>query len=140
MAKTAKKEAWEWCSKYIRLRDAKAYHEKYPETPFGYVKCCTCPRIVIWNKNCDAGHYISKGSRGMSGVYFDERNIHAQCKECNGFHQGKQSVYKEFMLKQYGHDVISRLEFLDRNQSYKGKIIAIGLLYKGMYQGLLDSL
>ena len=136
MAKTAKEEAWEWCSKYIRLRDAIEYQAKYPETPFGYVKCCTCPRIVIYNKNCDAGHYIPKGSRGSSGVYFDERNIHAQCKNCNGFHQGKQVVYKEFMLEKYGQDVIDQLEFLDQNQSYKDKILGIGLMYKQMFEEL----
>ena len=133
---TAKKKAWQWCSKYIRLRDAIAYQEQYPETPFGYVKCCTCPRIIhIW-ENCDAGHFISKGSRGGSGVYFDERNIHAQCKNCNGFHQGKQAIYHEFMLEKYGQDVIDKLEFLDRNQSYYGKIIGIGLMYKQMYEDL----
>lgn len=139
MAKTAKKEAWEWCSKYIRLRDAIAYQEKYPETPFGYVKCCTCPRIVIWNKNCDAGHCIPKGSRGGSGVYFDERNIHAQCKTCNGFHQGKESVYKQFIVEKYGRKVLDELEFLDQNQSYKGKIIGIGLMYKQMFEELKDA-
>lgn len=136
MPKTAKKAAWEWCSKYIRLRDAIAFQNEYPDVPFGYVKCCTCPKIIIYNKNCDAGHYISKGSRGMSGVYFDERNIHAQCKDCNGFHQGRQTVYHEFMLEKYGQDIIDQLEFLDRNQSYKGKIIGIGLMYREMYEEL----
>lgn len=136
MAKTAKKEAWKWCSKYIRLRDAIEYQEKCPEITFGYVKCCTCSRIVIWNKNCDAGHFIPKSRGGLSGVYFDERNIHAQCKDCNGFHQGRQVEYKEFMLEKYGQDVIDKLEFLDKNQSYKGKIIGIGLMYKQMYEDL----
>lgn len=136
MAKTAKKEAWEWCSKYIRLRDAIAFQEKYPDVPFGYVKCCTCPRIIIYNKNCDAGHFIPKSRGGLSGVYFDERNIHAQCKDCNGFHQGRQVEYKEFMLEKYGQDVIDQLEFLDRNNSYKDKIIGIGLMYKQMYEEL----
>ena len=136
MPKTAKKEAWEWCSKYIRLRDAIEYQNKYPETPFGYVKCCTCPRIIIWNKNCDAGHFISKSRGGLSGVYFDERNIHAQCKDCNGFHQGKQEVYLEFMLEKYGQDVVDKLHWLDKNQSYKGKILGIGLMYKELYKEL----
>lgn len=137
MAKTAKKEAWDWCSKYIRLRDAIEYQEKYPETPFGYLKCCTCPRIIIWNKNCDAGHFIPKSRGGLSGVYFDERNIHGQCKDCNGFHQGKQAVYLEFMLDKYGREVVNKLYWLNINQSYKGKIIGIGLMYKQMYEDLV---
>ena len=143
MAKTAKKEAWEWCSKYIRLRDSIAYQEKYPDVPFGYVKCCTCPRIVIYNKNCDAGHYIDRGSFGASGVYYDERNIHAQCKNCNGgFRAGKNirhevdMAYEKFMLEKYGQDVIDKLHWLDQNQSYRGKIIGIGLMYKQMYEEL----
>lgn len=136
MGKTAKKEAWEWCSKYIRLRDAIEYQRKFPETPFGYVKCCTCDKIITYNKNCDAGHYIPKSSGGLSGVYFDERNIHAQCKSCNGFHQGKQEVYHQFMLEKYGQEIIDKLEFLDRNYSYKNKVIGIGLMYKQMYEEL----
>jgi len=139
MAKTAKQEAWEWCSKWIRLRDAIEYQEKYPDVPFGYVKCCTCPRIIIYNKNCDAGHFIPKGKGGASGVYFDERNIHAQCKECNGFHQGKQVVYLEFMLDKYGQEVVDKLNWLDKNQSYKGKIIGIGLMYREMYEELTHA-
>ena len=136
MAKTAKQEAWKWCSKYIRLRDAIEYQNKHPDVPFGYVQCCTCNHIIEYNRNCDAGHYISKGSRGGSGVYFDERNIHAQCKSCNGFHQGRQVVYREFMLEKYSQRVIDELEFLDRNNSYHGKIIGIGLMYKQMYEAL----
>lgn len=133
---TAKKKAWQWCSKYIRLRDAIEYQKNHPDVPFGYVKCCTCPRIVIYDKNADAGHFIPKGRGGMSGVYFDERNIHIQCKSCNGFHQGKQVVYKEFMLEKYGQEVIDVLNFLDKNQSYYGKIIGIGLMYKELYEEL----
>ena len=139
MAKTDKQIAWYWCSKYIRLRDAIEYHKKYPESPFGYVKCCTCPRILIWNKNCDAGHYISKGNRGLSGVYFDERNIHAQCKNCNGFEQGRTLKYRRFLIEKYGESVVDELHFLDRNQSYKYKIIGIGEMYKQMYEALKEQ-
>jgi len=140
MAKSAKKKAWDWCSKYIRLRDAIEYQKNHPSVPFGYVKCCTCDRIIVYNKNCDAGHFISKGSGGLSGVYFDERNIHAQCKICNGFHQGRQAVYREFMLDKYGREVIDELEFLDRNQSYFKKVVGIGLMYKEMYEDLKRKL
>ena len=136
MAKSAKKKAWQWCSKYIRLRDAIEFHKDHPETPFGYVQCCTCGNIVVYNINCDAGHFISRGKGGMSGVYFDERNIHAQCKICNGFHQGRQAIYKEFMLEKYGQEVIDELEFLDKNNSYFKKIVGIGLMYKQMYKEL----
>jgi len=136
---TPKKKAWQWCSKYIRLRDAIEYQEKHPDVPFGYLQCCTCNHIVVYDKNCDAGHFISRGSRGGSGVYFDERNIHGQCKSCNAWHQGRQEVYREFMLEKYGQKVIDELEVLDRIQSYHGKIVGIGLMYKQMYAELLKE-
>ena len=139
MAKSAKKKAWEWCSKYIRLRDAIEYQKNNPTVPFGYLQCCTCPAIIVYNKNCDAGHFISRGSRGGSGVYFDERNIHAQCKSCNAWHQGRQEVYRKFMLDKYGQEVIDELEFLDRTNSYHGKIVGIGLMYKQMYEELSNE-
>lgn len=142
MAKTVKEKAWEWCSKYIRHRDALEYQVKYPEVDFGWVKCCTCPKIIHIKKNADAGHYIDRGSGGLSGVYFDERNIHTQCKPCNaGFYVGRKrpdvkKAYDEFMLERYGQETIDLLRFLDKNQSYKYKIKVIGLMYKEMFNEL----
>jgi hypothetical protein len=134
--RTAKQKAWIWCSKYIRLRDALEYQKKHPEVELGWVKCCTCGKVIHIKKNCDAGHFISRGSRGLSGVYFDERNIHAQCKTCNGFNQGRHHEYEQFMLDKYGQDTIDLLRYLDVHQSYKGKIVAIGEMYKEMYEQL----
>ncbi|KKN07445.1 hypothetical protein LCGC14_1066710 [marine sediment metagenome] len=140
---TDKKTAWKWCSKYIRLRDAIAYQEANPTVPFGYLQCCTCNRIIVYDKNCDAGHFIPKGSRGSSGVQWDERNIHGQCKNCNGgFRKGMNIrhevdlAYEQYMLDKYGEEVVDELKVLDRIQSYHGKIIGIGLMYKSMYNEL----
>lgn len=143
MAKTAKKEAWDWCSKYIRLRDAIEYQKRFPEVDLGWVDCCTCGRIIHIKKNADAGHFIDRGSGGASGVYFDERNIHTQCKLCNGGFrkgvniQGKvKGAYNQFMMDKYGPKVIDELLWLDRNQSYNNKIVGIGLMYKQMFEEL----
>ncbi len=125
MAKTPKQKAWEWCSKYIRLRDSAN----------GICRCCTCGVLKSW-KRIDAGHFIGRGIGGSSGVYFDERNIHAQCKRCNGFKQGSYHQYEQFMLNKYGQKVIDELLWLHKNQSYKGKIRAIGEMYKQMYKSL----
>ena len=141
--KTAKQKAWDWCSLYIRLRDAVEYQKQNPEVELGWVKCCTCGRLIHIKKNADAGHFIERGRCGLSGVYFDERNINTQCKNCNwGAKKGKNirakvdEAYKQFMLEKYGQKVINELYFLDRNQSYKYKIIAIGEMYKQMYKEL----
>ena len=139
MAKTAKQKAWDWCSKYIRLRDAIEYQKKYPDVDLGWVKCCTCDRIIhIW-ENADAGHFISKSRGGMSGVYFDERNINTQCKICNGFNQGRYHEYELFMKDKYGQDVIDWLKWLHTHQSYKYKIVGIGLMYKEMFEDLKNE-
>ena len=140
---TAKRESWTQCSLYIRLRDAIAYQNKHPKTPLGYVKCCTCDKIKWWRRG-DAGHFIARGRSGGSGVYFDERNIHFQCKTCNGgFYAGTNirakvdEAYEEFMLETYGQGVIDELHWLHSHQSYKGKIIAVGVMYREMYRSLI---
>lgn len=97
------------------------------------VKCCTCDAVKAWIY-MDAGHFISRGSGGLSGVYFDERNSHAQCKLCNGFHQGRAEEYREFMLQKYGQAVIDELKWLNRNNSYKGKLVGLELYYKQKYR------
>ena len=57
----------------------------------------------------DGGHYISRSSGGVSGVYFDERNVHLQCKTCNGFKQGASQEYREFIVKKYGENMLDEL-------------------------------
>lgn len=130
MPKTAKQRAWEWCSKYIRLRDSIE----------NIGTCCTCGKwISAFSRDCgDAGHFIPRGIGGSSGVYFDERNIHLQCKRCNKWGHGRPVEYQQFMLNKYGQKVIDELKFLHKNQSYKGKYTAIGEMYKQMYEELKE--
>lgn len=47
----------------------------------------------------DCGHGV--GRQHMATKY-DEKNNHAQCKHCNGFHGGMREVYKEEVNKRYG--------------------------------------
>jgi len=111
---TAKRRAWSACSKYIRLRDAIEFCKDKPDyriLPAGHlvVKCCTCPDIKKWRR-MDAGHYKGRGMGGWSGAYFDERNIHAQCKSCNGFYEGRKEIYAEFLKQKYGENILIDLE------------------------------
>ena len=137
-----KKKTWIWCSKYTRLRDALEYCRKngidlrqFARPEDIPVKCCSCGLIMPWIRG-DAGHFIPRGSGGMSGVYFDERNINFQCKPCNGFEQGNALAYQDFMLDKYGQDVIDELRFLDKTNSYKYKLIGLELYYKEEYKKL----
>lgn len=57
----------------------------------------------------DAGHFISRASGGVSGVYFDERNVNLQCKQCNGFSQGFAQEYREYIINKYGEHMPDEL-------------------------------
>lgn len=139
---TAKKEAWKWCSLYIRLRDAIEHQKNYPDQPFGNVKCCTCHRVIPWRatgrgkSECDAGHFIRRGLGGGSGVYFDEKNIHAQCKRCNLWDPDMEPRYLDFMLEKYGQNTVDLLKFMDKNHNYNRKIVQTGLMYQQMFEEL----
>lgn len=116
MANKAKKDAWTACSKYIRLRDALDYCDRYsidltqfnrPEDVIG--QCCTCGAVKSWVR-MDAGHWQGRGLGGKSGTYFDERNISLQCKPCNAWEGGKYGEHQKHILKKHGQEVIEELE------------------------------
>ncbi len=141
-----KKKASDWMSRYCRLRDAIEYCRKHGVdiTQFNrsedlIVKCCSCGAVKSWVR-MDGGHFIGRGIGGSSGVYFDERNNHAQCGSCNAFKQGAPKEYEEFMLLKYGQDTIDELRLKHIANNYKGQIDAIGLMYKGMFEDLVKSL
>ena len=104
---------------YIRLRDASAE---------GYGPCRTCAAWVFW-KRADAGHFISRGLGGRSGVYFDERNVHLQCKQCNKWKQGAPVEYRKFMLREYGLKTVEELELKDKTHRYDLRELEGLLLY-----------
>lgn len=133
MAKTPyeklKKEVNKWCSKYIRLRDS-------VNGEWGY--CCDCGKVVLI-KYADAGHYIGRGSGGSSGVYFDERNIHLQAKQCNLSNQNRDG-YRKFMLETYGQEVIDELELKHRTHNYTlMELQGLLLYYKQEYERLKNG-
>lgn len=111
-----KQKAWKACSKYIRLRDALKYCEERGLDLKQFIRaedvigvCCTCGTVKSWSR-MDAGHYKSRGMGGSSGVYFDERNIHLQCKPCNGFEGGRPEEHKQHIIKIYGQDALAEIE------------------------------
>lgn len=136
-----------WCSHYIRLRDAIEWNHQFPEDITGVdpkilkVKCCTCPTIKSWIQ-MEAGHWIARSSGGQSGVYYDERNIHTQCRICNNYHGGKPAEYNEFMYKKYSPSVIAVLRVNDKliQDMSTRTLNAVAEMYKSMYEGLLAML
>lgn len=87
-------------SEYIRRRDKGV--------------CFTCGKRDEW-KNMDAGHYIPK-SVGGSNLYFNEKNVHAQCTACNRFRHGNLHVYALRLREKYGNGILEWLEAY-RNKS-----------------------
>ena len=140
-----KTTAWNWCSKYIRLRDAIAYCERYGidlgqfnDTRHIPLKCCTCSTVKSW-MYMQAGHFYSRGLGGGSGVYWDERNIAGQCPQCNQFRQGAAQEFEVYLIDLYGQDVLDELAVKNRIPQ-KENIHAIGTYYKQEYKKLVRSL
>lgn len=107
--RTLKRKLDRIVSKYIRARDTNRD---------GYCICCTCNRLKLPSE-CDAGHYLGKGLGGASGIRYDERNIHAQCRQCNRFGgQRTKEAYREFMIKKYSQVIIDELKIKDKTHRY----------------------
>ena len=120
---TAKKRAWKAFSRYIR----QAYSDHA-----GYVVCCTCTKVIPWQE-ADAGHYIPK-SRG-NAIYFEETNVHPQCKGCNLTEGGRFEDHAKHIVEIHGPDEPERLrqlskttkkysiqDYLDIESEYKEKL------------------
>lgn len=88
---------WPIFSKYIRQRDA---------DEDGIATCITCGVRKPWQQ-MDAGHFVSRNAKAIK---YDERNVHAQCKSCNGFHGGMAFVYGQRIDEMYGKGTAEDLE------------------------------
>lgn len=130
-------------SKWIRLRDAIAYCEKYGIDLGQFTrvediicKCCTCGNVKSWIRQ-DAGHCIGRGIGGSSGTYFDERNLACQCKQCNGFKQGARPEFEEHLREKYGDDIINILENIHiAKRGFKWNYTAIEFMAKNQFEAL----
>lgn len=110
---------WKVFSRYIRLRDAiRTTGEPYQ------IVCITCFRVVDI-KNCDAGHFMS---RGRKSTLYDEKNVHAQCKSCNGYKAGEQFIYGQKINELYGKGTAEKLE-LESHQIKQYKTFELEELY-----------
>jgi hypothetical protein len=89
-----KKLLWEVFTKYIKMRDNWT--------------CVTCGKQAK-GYGMGGGHYIAKGACGAE-YYFHERNVHAQCTDCNLRLEGNRPAYREFIIKKYGDETLLDLE------------------------------
>lgn len=128
-----------YMSQYILLRDAIKLGQRRPgiqDSSFDCIECCTCGKMMNrFAKNSHAGHYVPKGMGGSSGVYFDERNVHAQCHNCNKWEEGNTIEYTPFMVKTYGQEIIDELR-LKHKLPRPHSIDEYGIMYREMYKEL----
>ena len=89
-----KKKLWEHFTAYIKERDNWT--------------CVTCGKKAK-GYGMGGGHYIAKGGCGNE-YYFHERNVHAQCTNCNLKLEGNRPAYREFILRTYGEETLHDLE------------------------------
>jgi hypothetical protein len=96
-------EAKKSFQKWVRMRD-----EKQP--------CISCGvnNTELW----DGGHF--KKAEIYSGVIFNEKNCHKQCRKCNRFLGGNELNYRDGLIKRYGHDYVNELEMMaNETRNYK---------------------
>lgn len=86
------KKADEVFSKWIRKRD------------FG--RCFTCGSIYPIS-DMDNGHFVP---RDCMPLRYDEKNCHAQCKQCNQFKGGEPKAYRRALVEKYGEETVKAME------------------------------
>ena len=98
-ASMSEDKLWKNFSLFIRLRDC-------PTDARGYARCITCGSVHHY-KELQAGHYIRRRHRA---VKYDERNVHAQCVDCNKYGNGKEAEHRAAIVEKYGEEVAVWLE------------------------------
>ena len=96
-----KKRLWEVFAAWIKKRDGG--------------NCFTCPATGCEGKNYHCGHFVKKSICGIE-LYFDERNNHGQCYNCNINLDGNQYIHGI----RIGAETVSELEEIRRNT--KGRV------------------
>ncbi len=93
-------------NRYIRLRDS--------GLP---CICCGLPMGEgVHGGSVDAGHYRSRGS--APHLRFDERNVHAQRKQCNRYGSGNAVGYRLGLIERIGLEAVEALEADNTTRHY----------------------
>lgn len=83
----------------------------------------------------DAGHYRSTGS--ASHLRFDERNVHAQRKQCNRYGAGRAVDYRIGLVARIGLAAVEALEASNTpNKWTREELIAIRDTYRAKFKAL----
>lgn len=80
-------------SRFIRLRDTKAWD-------FKYGRCISCGRIKPYDQ-LDCGHFHSRIHRNTR---YDEDNCHCECRFCNRISADHLIAYQQNLIKKIGQE------------------------------------
>ncbi len=116
-----KKKLDEVFSKFIRQRGADVE---------GMTHCYTCGVRKHW-KELQCGHFAP---RQYTALRYDEINCQTQCYACNMLYNGQPSAFALRLKKDYGDDIVEKLEARRKEivkyfpyelkiQEYKNKIV-----------------
>ena len=87
------RELWEVFARYIKLRDClKTTGTKIR----GRCVSCGKPHRI---EDLQAGHFITRRAKN---ILYDERNVNAQCENCNGRLKSNPLHYQDAMIRMYG--------------------------------------
>lgn len=107
--KTLKAEAQAAFNAFIRARDLSAGHPCI---------CCGKPfEPMKPGGSVDAGHYLSRGS--APHLRFDERNVHAQRKNCNRPGGTTRAAFRAGMIARIGLEAVEALESDQSDSRYR---------------------
>jgi hypothetical protein len=120
------------------LKDAQSAFNRFVRAR-DYGKTCICCDKPLGEGdiggNYDAGHYRSVGS--APHLRFDERNCHAQRKQCNRYGSGRAVDYRLGLIKRLGVDEVERLESDQEPRKYTtDELKAIKARYTAMAREL----
>lgn len=92
-------------------REAQAAFNAFIRARDAGLPCICCGRTGSGDSHggeWDAGHYRSRGS--APHLRFDERNVHAQLKQCNRYDSGNIVGYRAGLIARIGLDAVEALE------------------------------
>ena len=84
--------------------------------------CISCGKIIQPHE-IQAGHFIARAK--SKELYYDLRNIHAQCWECNNNHQKQQETHQAFRNGLIARYSLEYVEVLEKIEKRAGRIYGL---------------
>ncbi len=92
MAKSPREKAWEWFSRYYRLKNS---------DDNGYITCYTCGERRFWKDDMQTGHLLDGR---YNSILLNEEVVRIQCKSCNMFKSGNKEVFIPKYIDECGRE------------------------------------